>query len=861
MGIHTGEASEESIGFVGYEVHRAARIAAVGCGGQILLSSSTAGLVEATLSDEIGLRNLGSHRLKDLGRPETIFQIVAEGLPSEFPPLRSLDNPELANNLPVSLSPMIGRNEEMIEVRQLVVESRLVTLTGAGGSGKTRLALQVAAELLDGSGEGVWFVDLAPISDPDQVALSALNTMGMRLRPDISPLASLVQTLKGQNVLIVLDNCEHVIDAVSHMVEAIGRSCSRVTIITTSREPLGVAFEQVYRVRSMSLPPEIVDTLEDLDGSDAVALLLARTHTYDPTIKFQDGAASMIASICRRLDGIPLAIELAASRLSSMSLQDFHERLDQRFRLLTGGSRNALPRQQTLGAMVAWSYDLLDERERRVLRQLSVFVNGFDLKAAETVCASEDLEPFDVADTISSLVNKSLVSAERTTTAVRYKLLETVRQFAADQMLQSDGEMAARDFRERHAAYFFDLGERARSFLDDGPEQDVWMWRCDDDWDNIQSAWRHFVDDGHSREKVLQIGINLRMFLASRIFETPLAWMASALAEAEDLPLALRGNAQATLGYLVMVVSPDNFLTLRALDYFESALQVARQSLDKSLEAEVLGYMAFAARFFSGDNEAGDRLGIAAVGLAKSADDAGALGRALLFRALAASDYSITHEHLLLALAELRRREDLFDICTATMMLGVTWGLLNRDVVAAKSSAMEAMEIAERIGSQFHARILLTNLGVAHFLLGEISESERFNRRALFTARRIGLNESVMSWCVLGMACCATASGEFGRSAILNGAHDAIVDRIGVAAGYWTPIEIEMLENNRETLEAALGSEEFRRLNEVGRSLTSDQLVEFGLRRIELESVIPRFIPHTNPTPPDQTDTTPRTTH
>jgi predicted ATPase/class 3 adenylate cyclase len=826
MGIHTGEVSENSVGLVGYEIHRAARIAAVGHGGQILLSSSSAGLVEGSLASDLALRELGSHRLKDLGRPETIFQLVAEGIEANFPPLRSLDNPELANNLPTSLSPMIGREFEKTEVRRLVVESRLVTLTGAGGSGKTRLALQVAAELLDGSGEGVWFVDLAPISDPGQVPSTALNAMELRQQPDSSPIESLLITLKSQNVLIVFDNCEHVIDSVARLVESIGHACPHVSIVVTSREPLGVAGEQIYRVRSMSLPSEDIDNFADLEGSDAVDLFLARVNSYDSTITFDDDAAPLIASICRRLDGIPLAIELAASRLSSMSLEDLHDRLDQRFRLLTGGSRNALPRQQTLGAMVAWSYDLLDDRERGVLRRLSVFVGGFDLKAAEHVCSSDELESFDVADIVSSLVNKSLVTAERTSTALRYRLLETIRQYAADLLLQIDGDTVAREVRNRHAAHFFELSEGAKKLLK-GEEQGLWMRRLDDEWDNVQSAWRHFLDEERDREKVLRFGIDLVPFLSSRLKEAPITWMASVLEGSDDLPTSLRGMALVALVEIILIVDAPKVM---ARDYLEVALTLARNSENKTLEAEVYGWMAFEART-RGDEEACERLGSMAVDVARSSGDPSTLGEAFLMKGLSSSDFPTSHECYSFALAEFRRQGNLFRVCTALIGLSITGGLFAGDLNESKSLTMEAMEIAEQIGSQFHIRLLLVNLGVTLFLLGEIEESEQFNRRSLFTARRVGLSESVMYWCVFGLACCATKRGDYARGAILIGSHDALRDRLAGGTGYWTPIEIEMREHNRETLIASLGVKEFDRLVDVGRGLSHDQLIDFSLGR------------------------------
>ena len=393
VGIHTGEASEESTGLVGYEVHRAARIAAVGHGGQVLLSSATAVLVEDSLPSDVTLRNLGAHRLKDLGRPETIFQLVVTGLTSDFSPLRSLDNPELPNNLPASLGTFIGRVNELQEVRALIESSRLVTLTGAGGSGKTRLALQAAAEFLDGSGEGVWFVELAPVSDPDRTVDVIIESLQIRHEPGLAPTDNLLRVLRDQRSLIVLDNCEHLVDAVAKLVDSVLRSCPKIHLVVTSREPLGVDDEDVYRVRSLSLPVGDVESVADVVGSDSIELFVTRTRQHDKSFELSDSNVVLVASICRRLDGIPLAIQLAAARLSSMSVEDLHGRLDQRFRLLSGGSRSALPRQQTLSAMVAWSYDLLNEFEREVLRRLTVFVNGFDLHAAESVCAPSRLSP------------------------------------------------------------------------------------------------------------------------------------------------------------------------------------------------------------------------------------------------------------------------------------------------------------------------------------------------------------------------------------------------------------------------------------------------------------------------------------
>jgi hypothetical protein len=367
MGMHCGEASEAATGLVGIDVHRAARVAAVAHGGQVVLSAAATALVADSLPADASLRDLGLHRLKDLGRPERIFQLLAEGLDVDFPQLKSLDNPDLPNNLPGFLSGFVVREGELAEVHSLIQSSRLVTLTGAGGSGKTRLALQVAAELLDGSGDGVWFVDLAKIAESEQVPGAVAGALGLGEQASRPQLELLLEVLGDQDVLIVLDNCEHVIDACAKLADLVHRSCPRVHLLATSREPLAIYGELIHRVRPLSLPSEDADTVEEVEGSDAVRLFVARVLSHDDTFSLDDSIATLVASICRRLDGVPFAIELAAARLASMSLVNLNERLDRRFRLLTGGSRNALPRQQTLQATVEWSFDLLSAPEQEVL--------------------------------------------------------------------------------------------------------------------------------------------------------------------------------------------------------------------------------------------------------------------------------------------------------------------------------------------------------------------------------------------------------------------------------------------------------------------------------------------------------------
>ena len=343
IALHSGTCEERDRDYFGSVLNRAARLEAVAHGGQTIMSAVTAGLVGDTLPDGVTLGDLGEHRLKDLGRPERVFQISAPGLEDQFAPLRSLTNPQLLHNLPQQVSSFVGRERELAEIRKLLDKSRLVTLTGPGGSGKTRLALQVAAELLDGSGDGVWLADLAPLAEAELVATTVAGVLGVREDAGRPMLATLVDAIRDRDLLVVLDNCEHVIDTAAKLADAVLRACPGVELLATSREPLGISGEHAYRVPSLSLPPANETDPETLGGSEAVLLLVERAAQHTPGYTLEPSDAPIAARVCRRLDGIPLAIELAAARLRTLSIDDLDRRLDQRFRLLTGGSAPPSP--------------------------------------------------------------------------------------------------------------------------------------------------------------------------------------------------------------------------------------------------------------------------------------------------------------------------------------------------------------------------------------------------------------------------------------------------------------------------------------------------------------------------------------
>ncbi len=508
MAIHTGECEERDGDYFGPAVNRVARLEAIAHGGQVLVSRAAAEVVSDHLPSHVKLRDLGTHRLKDLSRPEVVFQLDVERLPAEFPPLRSLDNPALSNNLPEFVSSFVGRDEETVEVRKLVSDNRLVTLTGAGGVGKTRLALQVAAELLDGIGDGVWLVELANVTDPGAVPSTVASALGVAERPAQDTLDTLLDVLGGQRRLVVLDNCEHLIDACATLVDSIVRHCPGIHVQATSREPLRIDGEIVYRVPPLSLPPE--DTIEQADVaiSGAVMLFVDRARLQLPSFALPGDDWSAVASICRRLDGMPLAIELATARLRSMSLAQLQDRLEHRFGLLTGGSRTALPRQQTLRALVDWSHDLLSEPEQVLLRRLSVFRGGFDLEAAEAVCALDDLSTAAIVDLLTSLVDKSMVVTDSSCDTIRHGMLETLRQYAMER-LDAAGPSETEQLLAAYSAYYVSYADRAAPHLR-GPSQGAWFACLDREYTNLRATVEYLLDVGKPAEVLQLFGVTRR---------------------------------------------------------------------------------------------------------------------------------------------------------------------------------------------------------------------------------------------------------------------------------------------------------------------------------------------------------------
>ncbi len=626
MAIHTGTVEQRDNDYFGPPLNRVARLLAIGHGGQVLLSNAAQELVRDMLPAGAEVRDLGEHRLRDLSRPEHVFQAVHPALPSQFPPLRSLDNPELPNNLPQQTTSFIGREKDLREVNDLLKKTRVLTLSGMGGSGKTRLSLQIAADILDQYSDGVWFIELAHITDASLVSHSVAAALSIREEPGHPVLQTLCTMLKTKKLLIILDNCEHLVEECARMVATLLQACPDTTFFTSSREALGVPGEMIYRIPPLSLPDlqqRIV--IETLTQYEAVRLFVERATFHKSDFAVTNENAASLAQLCVSLDGIPLAIELAAARVRAMSVEEINSRLNNLFRLLTGGVRTALPRQQTLRALIDWSYDLLNEQERVMLHCLSVFRGGWTLEAAEAVCTGDTIEDWEALDLMSSLVDKSLVLTESLGSETRYRLLETVRQYAREKLEDSG---ASDDVRRRHCLCFLALAESAeRAIL--GSQQATWLRRLDLEHDNMRSAldWSLNISTGAEmalrltgalgrywwRRGYLRMGRDyLETALKYAGVESRTAARAKALhwsgvmhfrlGEYDNARTALehglelaRETGETTEEMLCLNTLGNMSVFLRELDaakkYYEQGLIVVRRLGDRSGEAMILGNM------------------------------------------------------------------------------------------------------------------------------------------------------------------------------------------------------------------------------------------------------------------------------
>jgi predicted ATPase/class 3 adenylate cyclase len=726
IGLHTGEGILGGHSYVGLDVHRAARISAAGHGGQILVSDATEALISRTLPEGVTVRDLGEHRLKDLDHAEHLFQVAAAELPQDFPPVRSLDvHP---TNLPDQLTSFIGRAREVARVKELLVETRLLTMTGPGGTGKTRLAIQAAAALLDEFADGCFFVPLSPISDPSLLLSTIARVLGVQEAGDRPITETLNEYLEPKEILLVLDNFEQILEA-GPMVGDLLSHNPRLKFVVTSRAVLHVHGEHEFPVPPMALPePGEHPTAESLGQYEAVALFIQRARAMRPDFDVTNENAPAVAEICARLDGLPLAIELAAARVKFLDPEDILARLSDRLALLRGGAKDLPTRQQTLRDAIAWSYDLLDEDERALFRLFSVFPGGWTLDAAEAVIASD----MDVFEGVASLADKSLVRRlPQTGGDGRFSMLMTIREFAWEQLLSSP---EADEVRRRHAEFFQALAEEAEPNLT-GLEHMRWLDLIDRDHDNIRAALRWSIEKDQA-EVGLRIGGALWRFWHLRgHFTEGRAWMNELLA----LPSAqLRSAARAKgLNGVAGLVYWQGDYGLASQHWSES-LDIWKELGDQHQIAEVLYSLAYIATIEADFPRA---LGLfdESTALFREVGDLRGEGNALMSRGMGhqlAGDLDAAAVAIKAALPLVEAAGDTFGIANAVGMLG-RLASEQRTFDEARGYTVKALELFRSLGDMSGIAFTLDDLAAV-----EIGQ-QRFERAIVLTAAAETVRDSL----------------------------------------------------------------------------------------------------------------------
>ncbi len=669
--------------------------------------------------------------------------------------------------------------------------------------------------MLDGSGDGVWLAELAAVTGEDAVPAAISQALRLTGQPGRAALEALLDALVPQDVLIVLDNCEHLIGGCAKTADAILRRCPRVHLLATSREPLGIGGETIYRVPSLSLPGPDDSGPPAPGSSDAVALFAERARAQGVDFSVNEQTGPLVVSVCRRLDGMPLAIELAAARLRSMSLGELHDRLDQRFRLLTGGSRTALERQQTLRATVGWSYSLLTGAEQLLLARLSVFAGSFDLDAAEAVCGSGDLDVLDVADLLGSLVDKSLVVAEPAGAGLRYRLLETIRLFAAERLAEADGEEAVA-VAAAHCAHFLSLAEAAAAHLT-GPQQGSWLARLEADQANLRRAAGHAAGRPDGTAVVLRLGVALDRYWRARSREPEAFGLLVPVLRRPDARADPRLFAAAlvTAAYIAPFI---DVATARQLA--EQAVQVARQLGDERLLSRALASL-YGAHYFAGEQDIGRTFVQESVEIARRLGDDVLLAVSLI-RYLMTIDPARSLPLYTEAIACTERSGDHLHNSILHNNAGNA-ALIAGDIPAARAHLEAAAQAGQQIG--WENATVQANLGDVLRAERDPDGAQSTFQAALRISRRNGDNR-VMAEATLGLACLAGDAGDWDRAAALHGAAQALQDRAG---NPWQELEARYRRDSLDQARAHLGDEQLERACAQGMALSLERALDLAL--------------------------------
>jgi non-specific serine/threonine protein kinase len=717
-------------------------------------------------------------------------------------------------NLPAQATSFVGRAAELAELRSLVPGgSRLVTIVGPGGIGKSRLALQVAAEALDRADGGVWLVELAPVAEPELVARTAAAVLQVREEPGRPMLDTLVNAVSDRRLLVVLDNAEHVLGAVAKLADVMMRSCPRAWLLVTSREPLGISGERLFRVPSLAVPPADLAAQDRLAAFESVQLFAERASMHRQGFAVNAANAAAVAAVCVRLDGIPLALELAAARLGSLSVPEISSRLDQRFRLLTGGSRTALPRHQTLRALIDWSYDLLDPEEQIMLGQLSVFAGGWTLEAAEAVTSGDDAGEWLVLDRLAALVDKSLVQTEELHGRTRYRLLETVRHYAAERLAVRAGS-EPNETRAAHRDHYLALAEAADLHLR-GPDEAVWLGRLDVEFDNIRAALAFSLADPDGAEPGLRLAAGLRWFCYLHGHGGEVLEALDVLLERPDARMPTRSRARALVAscHLLIRFGDDSALPSMA----EEAIEIARGLADDAVVADALAQLCWF-RLEHGELPAALAQIGEAVALARVTGDprliAYVLGHRAVFESEAGDlDAAFADQQEALTLA--RTTGDNYGLAIALGNLGVD-ELVAGELRAARAHLQEASVLAESLGYQHLCGGLRENMGFLDLVDADPRSARRLFIDILDTARTTGV-KSYVQGALLGLALAAGADGDPAVAATLHGVADEFYEQAGRV---FESVEAGLRDRDHARLRVTLGDAAFEAAYRQGRTLS-----------------------------------------
>jgi len=815
IALYTGTAETRDDDYFGPSVNRVARLLAVGHGGQILVSASTQALAQDRLPAGLSFHDLDAHRLKDLERAERIYQLLAPDLPSDFPPLKSVDY--YPNNLPVQLTTFIGREKEIGEVSRHLMEARLVTLIGPGGTGKTRLAQQAAARVLELFPDGVWLVQLAPLADSTLLPQTVASVLGVREEPDRLISETLANYLRSKELLLIMDNCEHLVQACAELAAMLLSSCPNLHILVTSREALGVAGEVFFLVPPMSLPQGAVAVGEkELAQYEAVQLFMERAETSLPGFRLTEQNAPAVLQVCRQLDGIPLAIELAAARLKLLQVEQIATRLDDRFRLLTGGSRTALPRHQTLRAMIDWSYDLLSKSERVLLERLTIFAGGWTLEAAEAICSGAVVSGDDILDLLFQLINKSLVIADREQgMETRYHMLETIRQYGREELIES-GEIE--QMRAKHLDYFLALAEKAEPELR-GPVPAQWYEMLEREHDNLRTAleWSKLA---HKQAGLQLAGTLMQFWVVRGYFSEGRRHLAELLRSKErSYAQAKALGAAAQLAY-----RQSDYPAARSL--YDEFLTLSHELDAQDLAAWALIGLANVATE-EGDYESAPAIFEEALTTYRELGDPAGTAQALMnlgWAAMRPGDYVLAEERLLEALSLFRECKDITYVATVLSGLGEV-ALRQGDLDRAKELLEESLAIKREIGDKWGIGVSLGTLGWIALRQADYGLATAILGESLQVRHEIG-DKGGMAWCLERLAQVALENGQPEQATRIFGAAAALRASIGSVID---PVDQPAYERQLSDLGDELGLTVYTAAWDEGQAMTLEQAVAYVL--------------------------------